>query len=73
MPALEAETQVYPRIACFQTILATIRAGRDPVYMLKMSTLFCQSMLLLERLGGLRRALCCFCLNLWFLSLDEQQ
>ena len=50
MPALETETQVYPRIACFQTILATIRAGRDVVYMVKMCTFFSQCMLLLEGL-----------------------
>jgi hypothetical protein len=52
MPALEAETQVYPPIASFQTILTTIRAGRDPVYMVKMCTLYSQCMLLLEGLWG---------------------
>ncbi len=70
MPALEAETQVYPRIASFQAILTAVRAGRDPVYMFKMCTLFSQCMLLLEGLWGLRRALRCFRLTLWFLSLD---
>lgn len=70
MPTFQAETQVYPPIACFQTILATIRTGCDPVYMVKMCTLYRQCMLLLERIWGLRLALRCFRLNLWLLSLD---
>ena len=64
MSALEAETQVYPRVTCFQTILTTIRTGRDQVYMIKMCTLISQCMLLLEGIWGLRRALRCFRLNL---------
>ena len=73
MPTFKAKTQVYPRIPNFQTILATIRTGRDPVDMIKMCTLFSQYMLLLERIWGLKRALCCFRLTLGFLSLDKQQ
>lgn len=39
MPAFEAETQVYPCIPDFQTILAAIRAGRDLSDLVKMCTL----------------------------------
>ena len=47
----EANTQVYPRISYFQTILAPIRAGRDVSYRIKMCALFCHRNFL-ERFNG---------------------
>src|SRR5690349_19478293 len=46
MPALEAQAQVYPSISNFQTILTTIRAGRDVAYFVEMRTLYCHENLL---------------------------
>ena len=43
MPTLEAQAQVYPGISNFQTILASIGAGCDLSYLVKMTTLFCHS------------------------------
>jgi hypothetical protein len=41
MPTLEAQAQVYPGISSFQTILTTIRAGCDVLYLIEMRTSYC--------------------------------
>jgi len=41
VPTLEAQAQVYPCISNSQTILTTIRAGRDVAYFVEMRTLLC--------------------------------
>jgi len=46
MPAFEAETQVYPRIADFQTILTPIGARCDLLYLIKMCTYLCHKIIL---------------------------
>ena len=46
MPAFEAETQVYPRIADFQTILTPIGARCDLSYLIKMCTYLCHKIIL---------------------------
>jgi hypothetical protein len=62
LPTFEAEAQMHPGIAHFQTLLTPISAGRDVSYRVKMCTLFCHMFLpTIHSLIG------------WFLTLDQEQ
>jgi hypothetical protein len=59
MPAFEAKTQVYPCIPDFQTILTTIRAGRNLSDSVKMCT-WCSQGMFLSACYDAFLSICCF-------------
>jgi hypothetical protein len=66
MPAFETETQVYPRISAFQTILTAIRTGCNMSYLVKMCTLCSQNRFLSDCLR-------CFFVTGVLLAFYEQE
>ncbi len=72
VPAFEAETQVYPCIPDFQTILTASRAGRNLSDSVKMST-WCSQDIFLSACYDAFLSSCCFLPSISNSELSELQ